>query len=329
LGFAAYLVKPVRQARLLDAIAEALCGVCRPRTTAAADLPRPQSQARLLLAEDNEVNRIVASEILRRGGFALDMVESGTAAVQALSSIQYDLVLMDCQMPGMDGFEASRLIRQREKELGASTGKARHVPIIALTANAMQGDREICLAAGMDDYLPKPIEPDQLLEMIDAHLSGRAARKDTHDPAAATRPMRQAPPQTPPAAEGDAPVLNMPDFLARCLGDAGVAANVLDVFVGQIAQELDNLAQTIGQGDMDQLMRLAHRIKGSASGISAERVRAAAFELEKTGRQKDLPAAVRQLAQLKSEVETCIKFIVESRQKTGDQAGEKPLRAGG
>jgi signal transduction histidine kinase/CheY-like chemotaxis protein len=124
--------------------------------------------AHLLLAEDNEINQMVASEILRKAGYTHDAVESGSAAIEAVISKHYDLVLMDCQMPGMDGYEATAVIRQRE---AGDLISQRHIPIIALTAHAMKGDRELCIAAGMDAYVSKPIVPQELLGIIEKYLS--------------------------------------------------------------------------------------------------------------------------------------------------------------
>jgi CheY-like chemotaxis protein len=139
---------------------------------------------RILLAEDNIINQKVAVRLFQRLGYRIDVVANGRAAVEAVSRIRYDVVFMDCQMPDMDGFEATQMIRQREAFLAGPASPApqglrlrreasdercdtSHVPIIAMTANAMQGDRERCLAAGMDDYLSKPISVDALAGALD------------------------------------------------------------------------------------------------------------------------------------------------------------------
>jgi CheY-like chemotaxis protein len=118
----------------------------------------------ILLAEDYELNQRLAVRLLERAGYTCDVVEDGRKALDASASGAYDIILMDCQMPNMDGFEATRLIRQREFETGE------HIPIVAMTANAMQGDRERCLASGMDDYLPKPIRVEALHDMLRKYL---------------------------------------------------------------------------------------------------------------------------------------------------------------
>ncbi len=171
-GFVDALTKPIRQQELLRAVARALNGADAanaPQAATATEAPvnpqprpdeRPSLGIRVLLAEDNPINRKVALRMLERWDCAVETVENGREAVEAIQRERYDVVLMDCQMPEMDGFEATDAIREWEKQSGI------HVPIIALTANAMSGDRERCIAAGMDDYLSKPIKPEPLLEML-------------------------------------------------------------------------------------------------------------------------------------------------------------------
>jgi ammonium transporter, Amt family len=182
LGFDGSMTKPVKQSKLFDSIIEAIARsrrdappvflesslAARPLEPVAAE-PRA---GRILVAEDNEINQIVVCEVLARAGYSSDVVGDGRQAVEAVAGSTYDLVLMDCQMPVMDGFEATREIRRREE-----TGGLARVPIIALTANAMKGDRELCLAAGMDSYTSKPIDPKSLIETIGAALAAAGPRR--------------------------------------------------------------------------------------------------------------------------------------------------------
>ncbi|MGH7319947.1 MAG: response regulator [Candidatus Rokuibacteriota bacterium] len=168
-GIAAYLTKPVRPGHLLEALTTVLADAPAPGVGAATS-PRPQPaaarmRARVLVAEDNAVNQKLVVRVLEKHGFRADVASNGGEVLEALARVPYDLVLMDCQMPDMDGFEATRLIRQAE------AGTERHIPIIALTANAMEGDRDPCLAAGMDDYVSKPIRPEDLYAAIERLLA--------------------------------------------------------------------------------------------------------------------------------------------------------------
>jgi len=207
IGFAAYLTKPIRQSRLYDCLLTILDEARRPddvehgrRLVTRHTLPRAQSRrARVLVAEDNAVNQKVALRVLQKLGHRADVVANGYEALKALEMIPYDVVLMDCQMPGMDGYEATRRIRERERSLvnshregGEETGrkrgekgigandqspmtddapKAPHLPIIAMTAHALKGDRRKCMDVGMDDYVTKPVNPQVLAEVLDRWLS--------------------------------------------------------------------------------------------------------------------------------------------------------------
>ena len=174
IGFDGYLHKPLRQSQLHDSLALALGRqasskgqpeAARPLITHQTLTEAARQHARLLVAEDNPVNQMVVLSLLKRLGYHADTVANGNEAVKALQRIPYDLVLMDCQMPEMDGFEATRLIRKAEtKTLNPM------IAIVALTAHAMQGDRERCLEAGMDDYLTKPIKPTDLANMLERWL---------------------------------------------------------------------------------------------------------------------------------------------------------------
>ena len=184
IGIDAYLTKPLRQTQLL----ECLCLLLSPETAAGTPSnaePPPlitrhtlsESQAgpkpRLLLAEDNPVNQKVACKMLEKLGYRVDVAGNGQEAVAAHERSRYPLILMDCQMPEVDGFEATALIRKME-------GRSAHTPIVAMTANAMQGDRERCLAAGMDDYIAKPVRPKDLQTILDTWLGNTGAATGTN-----------------------------------------------------------------------------------------------------------------------------------------------------
>jgi two-component system, sensor histidine kinase and response regulator len=173
-GFNACLNKPVRRADLWQSIAGVAGRTAEnPAPATAPQHKEPLVTARVLLVEDNRINQEVCKAMLAKLGCSVDVAANGRAGVAAAFASQYDLVLMDCQMPEMDGFEATRTIRALEAERGAAGLSPRRMPIVALTANAMQGDRERCIAAGMDDYLAKPFKKEQLVDVLDAWVGGR------------------------------------------------------------------------------------------------------------------------------------------------------------
>jgi CheY-like chemotaxis protein len=180
IGFNAYLTKPIRRSQLFDSLAMVL-----GNKKAAAEINEPsiitrhtvfearRKNIRILLAEDNVVNRKLAMRLLTNYGFLADQVVNGEEAIKALASEAYDLVLMDVQMPNMDGIEATKIIRDPNSKV-----LNHKIPIIAMTAHAMKGDRELCLKAGMDDYVSKPVEPDLMFAAIERQLQKRPEEGD-------------------------------------------------------------------------------------------------------------------------------------------------------
>jgi two-component system sensor histidine kinase/response regulator len=191
LGVAAYLLKPIRQSELREVIARILGA--REQTGAIPLVTRyslqdardPAAFLRILLAEDNLVNQRLATRLLEKRGHRVDVAGNGREALEALERASYDLVLMDIQMPEMDGLEAIEKIREKEK----LTGK--HLPVVALTAHAMKGDEERCLTAGMDGYLTKPIRPQELDDVLDKYVSERTAMHAVHSVALTDSPAIQ------------------------------------------------------------------------------------------------------------------------------------------
>ena len=208
---------------------------------------------------------MVATEILGRYGFQCDIVSTGRQAMEAVLSRSYDVVLMDCQMPDMDGFEATRAIRRAEE----TDTNRRRTPIVALTANAVQGDREACLAAGMDGYVTKPIRPTELIEVLQTMLGnvdGPASLLQPMEPLAAeTAPAEGTAAQT-PSAEPAAPVgltttIELKSLLHRCMGDTSFCANVLQRFMGRAFVQLAQIEQAHRDGDVSGLVATAHALK--------------------------------------------------------------------
>jgi signal transduction histidine kinase/two-component SAPR family response regulator/HPt (histidine-containing phosphotransfer) domain-containing protein len=312
LGFDACLTKPVLQSQLLDAIARAVSGRkahqsgwrgrgTEPAARAATRPPAPKRAAQVLLAEDNEINQFMVVETLRWAGYSCDVVPDGKQAVEVLRRARYDLVLMDCFMPEMDGLEATRKIRQDERSRVAA-GEQKQVPIIALTANAISGDREACLEAGMTDYLSKPLDPDKLIQTVEYHLSEGAAAPTTGAPYSQNRVDDPAGPAAclpAPHFPVASPPINEEDLLQRCMGDRDFAGCVLARFVGQLGAELDEIESGIACGDAEQVMHLSHRLKGAAANLAASPLQALASRLEATARGGNLAGAAACFAELR------------------------------
>jgi two-component system, sensor histidine kinase and response regulator len=273
-GLAGNLTKPVRQSELFDCLITGLNGdalIASPEKTVTAEPDNAEVKGVILLVEDNKMNQLVASKMLAKLGFRFDIANHGGEAVAALRSGSYDAVLMDCQMPEMDGYEATAEIRRVE-------GAARHTPIIAMTAAAMEGDREKCLAAGMDDYITKPVRP----EAIGAALERWIARPASDEAVDATATV-----------PSDAPLDLSQIEMLRSLDDGAgaVLAEIIDQYLVQTEQGRGELLRVVAEGDPHALERAAHALKGASANIGAAGLAAVCAELEAQGRFAQLEGA--------------------------------------
>ncbi len=305
-GFAATLGKPVRQSDLHDVLVTVTRGVSEAVAPVAPPAP-PRGAAlagvRVLVAEDNEVNRDVATEMLDLVGCECIHARNGKEAVEAAARGGIDVVLMDCQMPVMDGFEAARRIRDAEKSAERTGFPAARVPIVALTANAMKGDREACLLAGMDDYLTKPLHPEDLVKTVEKWLRPQDADALRSDLAAAAAREEVARAEPQPAGEDEVAALDFDAFLQRCSGKLDLASRILDKFRERVVSDLDEIVGAISGANAEALAAVAHRLKGSAATIAAEGVRREAARLEAMGRSADLAGAAPCCERLRQELE--------------------------
>ncbi|MBI3721540.1 MAG: response regulator, partial [Fimbriimonas ginsengisoli] len=264
-GFAAVLTKPVRQANLRRSIMEVLGQQAKKRApgvpAADAEVLATLRGARVLLAEDNAINTKVALQILSRLGCSAVAVENGLLALEALERESFDLVLMDVQMPHMDGLEASRKIRKSDKPY-------RDIPIVALTANAMAGDRDQCLAAGMNDYLPKPVKPAELSTVLVRWIK---TGNDTPEAVAKENPNRRS-------VDGPLDASRLRDELGF---DEDTAIAILREFRTSAIDLLDRMAESIKAQDVAGVKLHAHTLKGSAKTIGAPKLAEACRELER------------------------------------------------
>ncbi len=301
LGFAGFISKPFRRAGLLDCLKQALRLESRlvapvsPKGASFAKHVKPGGgRWSVLLAEDNTINQMVAIKMLEHQGCRVEVASNGQEAIDALKRRAFDLVLMDCQMPEVDGFEATRRIRQGEP--GVLTPQ---LPIIALTARALQGDREKCLQSGMDDYLTKPLEMDPLSEVLNRWLA---------NPKAPPAPAPVSPPAT-LSTKPVAVIFDRADFMRRLMDDESLAAAMVESYLADMPAQLDKLKAAIAAGDADAAGKVAHRIKGASASMGAVAFRDAAHELETAGRAGDLAKVRSVYPELTRQFETLKKCL--------------------
>ncbi len=299
LGIAAYLTKPVKQSELFDAIVLALGDDVAPRHTKPTPLSEVAGQLRplnILLAEDSVINQTLARAQLEPHGHRVVVANNGKEALDLAASRDFDLILMDVQMPEMDGFQATRAIREREQETGE------HIPIVAMTAHALKGDRERCLDAGMDDYVSKPVRLKDLFACLDKLLAGStlAAQADSVE-----NDRESSPASAPEPVPKD--VLNWDTAVEQNGVGAEALMNLAVLFLQDSQNQLAQIQEGIHKGDAVLVHRAAHTLKSSAKLFAAQRAAEAAQRLELIAAEGDLSPAdpaheklVRELERLQS-----------------------------
>jgi signal transduction histidine kinase/DNA-binding response OmpR family regulator/HPt (histidine-containing phosphotransfer) domain-containing protein len=312
LGVEYCLTKPVRADELCTCIATAIghvaIGPQRDRglpIPASIPAPVPDStfKANVLLAEDNKVNQEIALAMLEETGYRVTVVENGRQALSARESGQFDMILMDCQMPVMDGFEATAILRRQESESGRS-----RIPIIALTANAISGDRERCLEAGMDDYIAKPFTRAALLSTLSRWTQAPDTLQHS-DPVAAG---------TPPAPSPDAATSFDPEALQalRALQKPGrpdLVTRIIDLFVLDAPRLLGAMRDAIGASDAEGLRHAAHTLKSTSANVGALRLAASCGEIEQFARATDVAAATAPFAGATEELDRVLAALALQR----------------
>jgi len=272
MGIASYLVKPIQQSKLFDTLMDTFSRPALPQPGTASS---PGAQASLaagsaciLLVEDNRINQILARALLEKRGWTVRTAADGGAAVAAWRQGGIDLILMDVQMPGVDGFQVTRLIREAE---GAAGGR---IPIIGLTAHAMKGDREAGLEAGMDDYLPKPVRAEALYAAVERLLPGQAGTS----------------------------AINFSDLLASLNGDRALLADLVGQFASDYPASREQLQAALGQGDCRQLEWIAHSLKSVVGIFGATNAVGLLQRLEDAAESQGLEEAESLLPQLLTEM---------------------------
>jgi signal transduction histidine kinase/DNA-binding response OmpR family regulator/HPt (histidine-containing phosphotransfer) domain-containing protein/integral membrane sensor domain MASE1 len=326
----AWVSKPVRRSALRQAIARALAEPHGPGVpTGPAPAPPAALNGRILLAEDNQVNQSVAIALLGKLGCSCVAVGDGHAALAAARAGGIDLLLLDCNMPVMDGFQAARAIRTAE----AGSTPPRRLPIIAMTANALAGDRDACLAAGMDDYLSKPVRQEQLAAMLRRWLPAAERTQPAVVPPAALVPSSQPPAVPPQCGDGPSPTpyaatAAMPATTAipeatldaaliaelrQTLGDDAIYGEVVDAYLREAPIRLAGMQQALAAGDSEALRRLAHVLKGSSLTFGAGPVAALCQDLETHARHGTLDGAATLLASLDRALPACCRDLDATR----------------
>ncbi|MCC6142740.1 MAG: response regulator [Candidatus Hydrogenedentes bacterium] len=299
LGFSAYLTRPIRQSELMDALASLWSahlrgerlGLITRHTVAeqrrSGDVRETTLlalKARILVAEDNQVNQQVALEILQNFGCQVTLAGDGAEAVEYHRSNAYDLIFMDCRMPGLNGYEATEEIRRQE-------GLERHTPIIAMTAQAMKGDRERCLAAGMDDYISKPVDPERILSVLRRWIP---AHEDTE-----TRPEPDELPSKLAddhhhGTNGNGQVFDCRQALKVTGGKMPMFHRIATVFLTHMPHRIQELERAIEASDEAEIYRLAHSIQGASASIGGHRLWRVALDIETVGPHSS-PTELREL----------------------------------
>jgi PAS domain S-box-containing protein len=280
LGVSAYLLKPVRRVELREAIERVLGAVTENRQEALIterSLERRGEAAvalNILLAEDNDVNQKLATRLLEKRGHKVTVAANGLQALNALGQAHFDLVLMDVQMPEMDGIEATAALRAREK------GTGRHMPVIAMTALVMQGDRERCLEAGMDGYLTKPIRPRALDEVLDLYVAQKGMGGAVHEetPMASAQASRDL----------DRDPVSGHELLERVGGDREFLSELVSLFREDSPKQLDRIKTAVENGDSSEVLRGAHSLRGTLANLAARPAADLAAEIEHAGKSDDL-----------------------------------------
>lgn len=313
IGFAGYLVKPLRHTDLFNVLAATLATHANgmPVSGAESDVVpivtrhsareicrvSIDSGKRILLVEDNIINQQVALGFLKKYGLKADATANGEEALKALENIPYDLVLMDVQMPVMDGYEATRRIRDPKSKV-----LNHDVPVIAMTANALQGDREICLEAGMNDYISKPIEPQKLAGALE-HWLPESPRQEMPETTYST-PKVESP------KEEDKTVFDKAALLDRLVGDEDLVKSILGIFLENAPLQIRDLKACLEKSDMSGVELHAHTIKGSSANIGGEALRASAFAVEKCSKTGDIEGIRIGLSELERQYEK-LKIVLE------------------
>ncbi len=303
-GFNAYLNKPVRKSDLFNTLATVLSNAHQPldtrpivtrnlaRETKRRNIKTPGLSGHVLVAEDNQVNQQIARATLQKKGLTVEIASNGVEVIEAVKNYFFDLVLMDVQMPEMDGFEATRAIRELEAK-----SQKKKIPIIAMTAHAMKDDRERCIQAGMDDYISKPMKPDSLAELLKNYLQGSSGSEGN------TSEREDSQVERTDAVTEEREVFRELELLSRLGDDHNLMRELLEEVLKELPKRLHNLKLAAENNNAQDVRFYAHSIKGMAGNIAAIRMRETAFQLETMGANQELSGMEELISELENEFE--------------------------
>ncbi len=293
----AYLAKPLKHSDLYKTIGrvlgEPLPVEVEPPREDHWLIPKAERSLNILLAEDNAVSQKLATRMLQKMGHTVSVSNNGKEVLDAWEDGEFDVIIMDGQMPEIDGFEATRTIRDREKSTGG------HIPIIAMTAYAMKGDMDRCLESGMDSYVAKPVSPETLFKAI-----GDTVEK--------TEPMPEPPDSSPVPGK----TMDETQLMRRVRGDRALLKDLAEIFIDESAMLLNRMRDSIQRGDSKGLHKAAHTLRGATVNLSAPPASKAAHELETMGRSGDLTGAEPALANLEREVDRMLEVFAKTLEKS-------------
>jgi len=309
-AFAGCLAKPIKPAQLQEALRRAISGAKPAAPTAPVTNPKPDASLasrlplRILLCDDNVINQKVALRLLQQMGYRADVAANGLEALAALDRQPYDLVFMDVMMPEMGGLEATRLVRKRQQQTAHFPNYRSPIIIVAMTASAMQGDREKCLVAGMDDYIAKPVRLEDVRAVVERWAKG-AARAEVSTPAATGA---QSPSASPPAPAEDAAV-DMSRLLDFTDGDPDNLRELVTLYLSQTEEQLEQLGAAIKADQAQEVRRLAHSCAGASATCGMRRLVPLLRELEREGFEGHLTDAAQLFHQAGQEFERIRCFL--------------------
>lgn len=321
-GAAGYLTKPIKQSVLLDMIVTLLASqqsqgqAAAPEVVTVHSLREQQRPLKILLVEDNFVNQQVAMRLLAKKGHHVTVADNGRKAIEVMDKETFDLVLMDVQMPEMDGFEATGAIRSRERQNGG------HIPIVAMTAHTMQGDRERCLKAGMDGYVSKPVRPEELFEVIYQMSHGDVGKAAVAD----VVPINGRGGASDVPTEGPA-IMDLSEALSHVGGDEELRQQILQVYFEDAPIQLEKIETAIREGNSKNVEIHVHGLKGASANVGAMAIRQAAWDLELAAKELRIQDYSGMMEKIRAEFQRLKTHLGIGFQR-GDDHGQRQSIAG-